>query len=72
VRDVLVAPVEAPLYNGYYDPDKGETEEGYLVWSVPKQVPLADLTVWWTSREPSTGTEGETVRWTKGGKVRSG
>jgi hypothetical protein len=68
----LVSPVDGRVYDGVYDPAKGETFEGYLVWSVPKQVPLADQTVQWTSREPSTGADGETVRWTKGGTVRSG
>jgi hypothetical protein len=72
MSEELVFPVDGRVYQGVYDPAEGETFEGYLVWSVPKQVPLTDLTVWWTSREPSTGADGETVRWTKGGTVRSG
>jgi hypothetical protein len=71
MSEELFFPVDGRVYDGVYDPAEGETFKGYLVWSVPKQVPLTDLTVQWTSQEPSTGSEGETVRWTKGGKNRS-
>ena len=67
VNQSLMTPVEGPLYSGVYDPDEGETFSGYLVFSVPQQVPLGELTVEWTSTDGSTGGTSESARWTKGG-----
>jgi hypothetical protein len=63
----LVTPVEGPLYSGVYDPDRDETRSGYLVFSVPRQVPLGELTVEWTSSDDVTDGTNESARWTKGG-----
>ncbi|WP_273837456.1 hypothetical protein [Halococcus sp. PRR34] len=67
VNQSLVTPVEGDLYSGVYDPDEGETFSGYLVFSVPQQVSLGELTVKWTSTDDSTGGISESARWTKGG-----
>ena len=71
VNQSLVTPVEGPLYSGVYDPDEGDTFSGYLVFTVPQQVPLGELTVEWTSTDDSTGESGESARWTKGGRGTS-
>ena len=63
----LVSPVEGTPYGGVYDPDGG-TYSWYVVWTVPQQVSLKDVFVVWTSQEGSTGAQGETARWTKGGR----
>ena len=62
----LVTPAEGPLYSGVYDPDEGETFSGYLVFTVPQQVPLGELTVEWTSADDSTGGASESARWAEG------
>ena len=50
----LVIPVEGPLYSGVYDPDRDETRSRYLVFSVPRQAPLGELTVEWTNSDDVT------------------
>ena len=67
VNQRLVTPVEGSLYSGAYDPSEGDTFSGYLVFAVPQQVPLGELTVEWTSTDDSTGGTSESVRWTRGG-----
>lgn len=61
----LVAPVESKFYEGAYNPDVGATYSGVLVWTVPKKVPLGNLTVQWQN------AQGETAQWTKGDQKSS-
>ena len=68
VDQSLVTPVEGSLYSGVYDPDEGDMLSGDLVFTVPQQVPLGELTVEWTSTDDSTGGNSETARWTRGGR----
>lgn len=68
----LVAPVEGTPYGGgTYDPETGTTASWYVVWSAPQQVSLSNMSVGWTSQDSSTGAQGETARWTEGGRTTS-
>jgi hypothetical protein len=68
ISQPLVAPVEGTPYGGgTYDPETGTTASWYVVWTAPQQVSLSDMAVVWKSSRNSTGAQGETARWTKGG-----
>ncbi|GAA0454368.1 hypothetical protein GCM10008985_07700 [Halococcus dombrowskii] len=63
----LTSPVEGTPYGGVYDPKPGESYSWYVVWTAPQQISTDAMTVQWTSREESSGVQGESARWTKGG-----
>ncbi|WP_080503427.1 hypothetical protein [Halococcus thailandensis] len=63
----LTSPVEGTPYGGVYDPNSGRTYSWYAVWTAPEQISTDAMTVQWTSREESSGVQGESARWTKDG-----